>query len=157
MSPNQTCRSHMCVNPWSQARQSNQQGMALIAVIFIMIVMSGAVLMMSRLADMQSAERTMDINGARAQSAAQSGLQWALYKIRASGAVCPTSPTVLTMSSESDLSGFSVTVTCTARPYTEGLGTVTVFKVQSEATTSSFDTTGEYVFRRVSAVVELES
>ena len=132
------------------------QGMALIAVIFIMVIMSGAVLMMSRLADMQAAERTMDLLGARADFSAQAGLEWAMYEIF-SNPGCPTSPTTLTMDSETDLSGFSVVVTCVARPYTEGLETVTIYDVQSQASISSFSTTGEYVFRQVSAVVELES
>ena len=132
------------------------QGMALIAVIFIMIIMSGAVLMMSRLADMQAAERTMDLLGARADFSAQSGLEWAMYRVFANPG-CPTSPTTLTMASETDLGGFSVVVTCVARPYTEGLDTVTVYDIQSQATNSTFGTTSEYVFRRVSAVVELDS
>jgi len=134
-----------------------QQGMALVAVIFIMIVMSGAVLMMSRLADMQSAERTMDLMGARALSAAKSGLSWAMYEVKRNSGVCPTSPTLINMDAESDLAGFAVTITCTNDAFLEGVNTVTIFSIQSEATFSSFDTTGEYVFRRVSAVVELES
>ncbi|MEC8011134.1 MAG: hypothetical protein VX185_10270 [Pseudomonadota bacterium] len=134
----------------------SSSGFALVAVLFIMVIMSAAVLMMSRLADMQAAERTMDLMGARALSAAKSGLHWAMYDIGVDQ-VCPSSPAILNMPSDSDLSGFTVTVTCTPRTYTEGLTTITIFEVQSEATFSSFDTTGEYVFRRVSAVVELES
>ena len=52
----------------------SSSGFALVAVLFIMVIMSAAVLMMSRLADMQAAERTMDLMGARALSAAKSGL-----------------------------------------------------------------------------------
>jgi MSHA biogenesis protein MshP len=130
--------------------------MALVAVIFIMVIMSGAVLMMSRLADMQAAERTLDLLGARAQFSAQAGLEWAMYEVFANTG-CPTSPSTLTMHSETDLAGFSVVVTCVARPYTEGLNDVILYDVQSEASTSNFSSTGEYVFRRVSAVVEMGS
>lgn len=136
--------------------KNTSRGMALVAVIFIMVIMSGAVLMMSRLGDMQAAERTMDLMGARALSSAQSGLRWAMYQINVNTA-CPTSPSTLTMPAESDLSGFSVTITCVARTYAEGMNNITIYSVQSESTYSSFDTTGEYVFRRVSAVVELEN
>lgn len=133
------------------------KGMALIAVVFIMVIMSGAVLMMSRFSDIQAAERSMDLMGARALSAAQSGLGWATYMISSAGGVCPTSPTTLTMHTESDLAGMLVTITCDSNSYTEGINTVTIFNVQASATFSSFDSTGEYVFRRLSAVVELES
>lgn len=143
----------MCPNHQSLQQQN---GMALIAVIFIMIVMSGAVLMMSRLADMQAAERTMDVMAARAQSSAKAGLQWAIKQIQDNGS-CPGASETFTMDAESDLSGFSVTVTCGATDFTEGLNTITLYNVTAQANFSAIDTTGEYVFRRLTAVVELES
>lgn len=136
--------------------QRQAKGMALIAVIFIMVIMSGAVLMMSRLADMQAAERTMDLMAARAQSSAKAGLQWAIKQIQDNGS-CPGASTTFAMDAESDLSGFSVTVNCDTTDFIEGLNTITLYNVLSEASFSGIDTTGEYVFRRLTAVVELES
>lgn len=131
------------------------QGMALVAVVFLMVIMSGAVLMMSRLSDMQNAERTLEILSVRAQSAAQAGLEWAVWKID-NAAACVTSPSSLSLS-EADLVGFTVSVTCTSTSYTEGLNTITTFSVTSAATYQDYDGGSEYVFRRVSAVIELES
>jgi len=129
--------------------------MALIAVVFIMVIMSAAVLMMSRLADMQSAERTLDLLGARAQSAAQSGLNWAIGDL-ASDNTCPTSPSTLTMDAESDLAGFTVVVTCASRSHNQGLDTVEMFDLTAQASSASLADTSEFVFRRVSAVYEFE-
>lgn len=142
----------------SSKRVRRAQGMALIAVIFIMIVMSGAVLMMSRLADMQAAERTMDVMAARANSAAKSGLRWGVKEIQdVNSGSCPFTNETFTLDGESDLGGFVVTVTCSPVAYTEGIDTVTLYDLVSEARFSAIDTTGEYVFRRLTAVVELES
>ena len=136
------------------------RGFALIAVIFIMVIMSGAVLMMSRFADMQSAERSMDIMGARAQSSARSALQWVIKRVQENSANCATDNNrSFDMHSESDLSSFRVTTFCTPRTYTEEGVTITIFDLTAQAETNGLtaDNTGEYVFRRLSAVVEFEN
>lgn len=154
----------MCSSPFCflAGQPSQPRGFALIAVIFLMVVLSGAVLMMSRLADMQAAERTMDIMGARAQSSAKAGLQWAINQM---AVACPgpgdpvtkVNP-AFTMDAESDLSGFAVTVTCTRRPFIEGFDDVVLYFINSEASFSDIDSnTSEYVFRRLTAVVELDT
>ena len=142
-------RKHHILNSKPQ-----QQGMALIAVIFLMVIMSGAVLMMSRLSDMQNAERALEILGARGQMAAQSGLSWMIYQVADNVSNCGNYNFNL---NELDLAGFTVDITCTATSYDEGLTTITTYEMTSSASYQTYDGDSEYVFRQVTAVIELES
>jgi len=146
----------------NQSILKNNNGFALIAVIFLMVIMAGAVLMMGRLSDMQQAERNLEVLGARANSAAKSALQWAVYRLSDNDAYfCNTATTSVTAPTwtldEGSLKGFDVTLTCNKTEFAQGLTTITTYALTAAASYNTYDGDAEYVYRKVSAVIELES
>lgn len=98
-------------------RMRRARGVSLVTAIFLLVVLAGLGAAMMTVATSQQASSSMDIQGARAYQAARAGIEWGLYKqliSNGNSAACFTSPTSFALPSGSTLTGFSVTVTCTA-------------------------------------------
>lgn len=145
------------------------RGFALIAAIFLLVVIGALGATAVRLAMHAHATGASAVQGARAYEAARAGIEWAAYQIRdpngtlAPGATnlanCFASPSALTLPAA--MGNFRVAVTCARFPsfaaspnfHEEGDKRSAYFLVTA---TASFGTAGsaEYVERRLEAQIE---
>jgi len=127
-------------------------GFALIAALALLVMLGSTGAIMLRLSSQQQASGTATIMGARAQWAAQSGIEWALHRAVALDS-CPAATSVLNLT-EGVLSGFTVTVRCTSSQHVEGSEERTSLSIRAEA---SWGTFGErdYTYREVRAAAVL--
>ncbi len=85
-----------------------QQGITLIGAIFILIIVSLLARYLVNISGIQQQTAILQLQSARAEQAANAGLEWTIAKILAQHA-CPTAfPTHFP-----DLTGFTVNITCT--------------------------------------------
>ncbi len=128
-----------------------QQGISLVAVIFLITVLAIAVIFIQRLLSVSVATNSLALQGARAWQAAQAGAEWGVYQVLNGGCPAPTSTLSLT---ESSLAGFSVTVDCSSSAFTEEGVAVTLYSLDIFAEFGTLGTTQEYASRRISLTVE---
>lgn len=93
-----------------------QHGFAYIAAIVLLVVMATLATIMVRLTTAQQAMSNQDLLGSRAGQAARAGVEWGLFQVRGAG-LCFAAATLPDFRA---LTGFTVTVTCTAEDYSEG-------------------------------------
>ncbi|MAG30586.1 MAG: hypothetical protein CL908_06785 [Deltaproteobacteria bacterium] len=119
-------------------------------MLLVVLGTTGAVML--RMSGTQQAGSTVALLGARGNLAARSGVDWALHQAQATGS-CPAAATTLNLN-EGSLSGFVVTVRCTASAHREGSQERMSLSIHSEA---SFGSLGarDYVFREVQATLVL--
>lgn len=123
-----------------------QRGFAIIAAIFLLVVMAALGGFMLTISGTQQINSVQDMQGTRAYWAAKAGIQWAATRIRTTTA-CAAATFVL--------DGFSVAVTCTSHVYTEGAAAKTIYWVESTATTTTGIVGGiGYAERAVDAFIE---
>jgi len=135
--------------------RTRQHGFAAIAAIFLVVVLAALGGFMLTFSNTQQLTSAQDLQGTRAYWAARAGLEWGIGSASAAAA-CPASLTQLTFDN------FTVCVTCAAPIYTEGVATVQIFHITSNARTpllsacTSTGTVGSigYVERSVSASFE---
>jgi MSHA biogenesis protein MshP len=107
-------------------------GVALVTAIFLLVVLAGLAVAIVSLTTAQQASSVQDIQGARAYQSAKTGIEWALYQALQTGAGTPSANLGCAagatysfgMPSNTSLSAFTVTVTCTAPANAFGDGTV---------------------------------
>ncbi|MDP1665302.1 MAG: hypothetical protein Q8L79_09255 [Methylobacter sp.] len=109
-----------------RARQP-QQGFALIAAIFLLVVLAALGAFMVTVSNGQHLTSAQDIQGSRAYWAARAGLEWGV-----AGVVDSEDCSAGTLSVE----GFTVSVTCTPFSYDEGSATKKLFTLESVASQS---------------------
>lgn len=90
------------MRPDSSFLQGRQGGFGLVAAMFLIIVIAGAVAAMARMSETQSATSGMAIQQARAYQAARAGIEWGIHRAMA-GESC---------SDNFILEGFTVVVQC---------------------------------------------
>jgi MSHA biogenesis protein MshP len=121
------------------------QGFALIPALFLIVVLGALALVAIRVGSGQQQTVIMGLQEQRALAAAQSGIEWGAYQ--SENGSCAASTTLnLT---EAALSGFTVTVTCSATTFVNGAASSTAYVLKSTATTGSYGQPG-YVQRVVS-------
>jgi MSHA biogenesis protein MshP len=122
-----------------------QLGFAAIAAVFLVVILAALGAFMVSFSNTQHLTAAQDIQGSRAYWAARAGLEWAIASTgpAACGATTPTPP----------VDGFTLTITCSATPYTDGGVTLTVFQFTSVASSGTAGTPGR-VERNVSASLE---
>lgn len=130
-------------------RKEKAKGFAIIAAIFMVVVVGVLVLFMERLSSAQNKSVALELLHARAMNAARSGIDVMAYNVT-HGAACGTGTQAITLS-EADLSGFSVSLSWRCHSHSEGGNTVEVFEVTSEARQGSYTGNQDYVFRRLQA------
>jgi len=125
-----------------------QRGVALVAAIFLIVVLSSLGLYIVKISGMQHQTVTVTLLGARALQAAQVGVEWGAFQALDSAA-CTTTTLNLT---EGGLDGFDVEVTCTSSSHTESGNTYNVFDIDVEARAGVYGNP-DYVSRRMQATL----
>ncbi len=125
--------------------KDKQQGFSIVMAIFILVVLGLLGAYMVRLAGVQQATANYALQGARAYQAARAGLGWGAAKIGAGGTCVDVNGAALTFA---DLSGFTVSLTCTSATYQEGGDTPIVYQINAH---SEYGTYGDpdYVSREL--------
>lgn len=159
----------------SPIRRAHARGFAIVSAIFILIVLAALGAFVVNISTNQQIGSVLDVQGVRTYQAAKAGIEWGLYRIQSTPAynfsygpppdmvvgkihpnqrACPAATTSFIPSAPT-LSGFTVTVTCTATP--DGVGGPTVYTLTSTACNqpaagacpNTAPTSSHYVERRI--------
>ena len=129
--------------------QPSQSGFAIVAAIFLMVVLAALGAFMLTLSSNQQITSAQDLQGSRTYWAAKAGIQWAADRINVNAAVaCLAMPTTF------PLDGLSVTVTCSLNNYIEGTTPKTIYWVASTATGGGAVGSIAYTERVLNAFIE---
>lgn len=121
-----------------------QQGFAIIAAIFLLVVLAGLGAFMLSFSNTQHLTSAQDVQGARAYWAARAGVEWGITSATNG---CFASPTALV------IDAFTVTVSCTLAQYTDA-DAISVFNIVAVSNPTGVAVGGVgYVERSVSASV----
>ena len=137
---------------------NRQRGFALVAAIFIVVVLALLGIMMVTIGDMQRATTSASVQGARAYHAARTGVEWGIYEalnntVPTCGAAASTPTTNSFNLSVAGLDGFAVTVVCEYTEHRERAPpNYKVYVITSTATSGNFGT-ADYVSRRIQTTV----
>ncbi|MFI8740175.1 pilus assembly protein MshP [Stutzerimonas zhaodongensis] len=129
--------------------RSRQGGFGLVAAMFVIVVVAGAVVAMSRMSEIQSSTSSMAIQQVRAYQAARAGLEWGIARVLAK-----QSP-----EASFSLDGFDVKVE-EPKPLTDA-GLIQEednnVRFRQISATAQYATEGspDYVYRKLAAVVEV--
>jgi MSHA biogenesis protein MshP len=125
-----------------------QRGFALVAAIFLLVVLALLGLYIVRISGVQHQTVNIALLGSRAFEAARTGIEWGAFQALDSAA-CTTTTLNLT---EGGLNGFDVDVTCTSSTHTETGNTYNVYLLDVVASNGTYGTP-DYVSRRMQATV----
>jgi MSHA biogenesis protein MshP len=139
------------------SRRRNERGFALVAAIFIVVVLALLGIMMVTIGGMQRATATTAVRGTQAYYAARSGVEWAIYgAINNTAATCGAAPSTLTTNTftlaVNGLNGYTVSVVCSYTEHRERSNTNKVFLITSTATSGNFGDV-DYVSRVLQSTV----
>jgi len=127
---------------------TRQSGFTLISTLFLLLVVATLGAYMVRLSTAQHVSSALGVNALRAHYAAESGMEWAKYRITHSG-LCPS------VGSSVSLEGFTVSVqSCSLTLVTEGAATYSLFDIQVEARRGAWGQ-AEYARRRLRATLKI--
>ena len=128
-----------------------QSGFALVAAMFVIIIIALVIAAMMRMAGNQHGTNSMAIQQARAYEAARSGLEWGISRALA-GSCLASKTLVMTGSNLSEFEG--VRVTCSVNAYSEDGATVNIYQLTATAQNGLPGSRPDYAFRSLTAVVE---
>jgi len=117
-----------------------QRGFSLIMAIFLIVVLGGIAVFIGRVSTMQHQSSALDEEGAMAYQAARSGIEWGVYQaIVVSSCVASTSFTLPLIVPTTPVStvNYTVTVTCTRTPATEGSTVINMYQITATAINAS--------------------
>ena len=100
-------------SPFHPRRLRRSAGVGIITAIFLLVVLAAIGVAAVRVFTAQQVTSSLDLEGARAYQAARAGIEWGLYQ-QLRNNTCGTRS--FTLPSDSVLSRFTVTVTCTFVP-----------------------------------------
>jgi MSHA biogenesis protein MshP len=129
-----------------------QSGFSLITAIFLLVVVAGLVVFMINIRAVQQQTLVYGIQGARAVSAARSGLEWGIYTA-INGGDC--NDVFSAPSGATSISSFNISVSCISTLHIEGNSAnknITIFQITSTASVGTFGSL-DYVSRRLQATV----
>ena len=109
--------------------RARQHGFSLIAAIFLLVVLSLLGVFMVRISNMQHATVSLALEGARANAAARSGLQWGIANAITNHA-CPNATFNINGGGGTN---FQVAITCSATAHTEHNTLYNVYVIRSVA------------------------
>ncbi len=138
----------MCPSKTHAISPRRQRAFALLAAIFLIVVLSLLGIFIVRISGVQHHTVNIALLGARAFEAARTGIEWGAFQALDS-ASCTTTTLSLT---EGGLAGFDVDVTCTSSTHTETGNTYNVYLLDVVATDGTYGTP-DYVSRRMQATV----
>jgi MSHA biogenesis protein MshP len=132
--------------PLRQLRQ--QRGAALVAAIFLLVVLAGLGVYAVRIGVIQQQTVTAAMRAAQAFHAAKSGIDWGAYRA-VNGGWCGTATLNL---SEAGTNGFAVTVQCAQTAHSEAGAPLNVYVIDVRAEAGLYGGP-DYVSRRLQAKV----
>lgn len=134
-------------------RKMDNGGFALPAVIFMMVIVTLLIAYMVRIQVTQSATTNMRLLGTQAYWAAKSGAEWAAYQIHRSapGAGCSNATGAMT------IDGFQISVGCSSNSYLEGGKNVYLYQIVVLSTSGAAVGSPDYVSRKLTMVLNVES
>ncbi len=124
-----------------------QRGMSLIVALFLVVIVALLAAFAIGIGGAQRAGADLQLVGSRALQAANAGTEWAATRALVNNSCAASSVLNLTQGA---LNGFTVTVTCTSTPHTEGVTTYNVYDVTAFSQYGRFGAAG-YVSRSVNA------
>jgi len=129
-------------------------GFTLLSAIFLLVVIAALGLFAVTISNTQQQNSVMDVLGARAYQAAKAGLEWGRYQISKGGVTgCGAFPQPA-LPAGTQLSAFTVSVTCSVTIYTEGTNTFSVYQLTSTATTGGAIGSAGYIERQLQTVIK---
>ncbi len=123
----------------------HQSGFSLVPALFLIIVLASIGVIAVRMSVVGSQTVVLAMQGSRADAAARSGVEWAVYEAVVNNSCAASTSLSLT---EGGLNGFTVNVSCSSASFTEGQDTVTVYTVEAFAFTGAYGQP-DYISRRV--------
>ena len=122
-----------------------QTGFALVPALFLIVVLAALGVVAVRMSVVSSQTVVLAMQGSRADAAARSGIEWAVYEAVVNNSCAASTSLSLT---EGGLTGFTVNVSCTSASFSEGQDTVTVYTVEAFAFSGAYGQP-DYISRRV--------
>jgi len=141
-----------------------ERGFALVAALFVMVVIALVIMMMSRLSVTQNASLDLGIQQARAYQAARAGLEWGLYQLLREdnvAGICPENDSISLAGS--GLSDFTVSLACVKLPcgtknctedYVDGLLPFNLYRLTATASNGNPAERADYAWRQLEVTVE---
>lgn len=129
----------------------NERGFALMAALFVLIILTALAAFAVRIATTQQQSVAFDVLIARAQAAADSGIEYGANQALRY-AQCPVSPVVVNPTAAT-LNGFTITVTCSASTHQVGAIPYHAYVLQSTAQQGAYGS-ADYVARTASRTVD---
>lgn len=129
-----------------------ERGFALVAALFVIVVIALVIAAMSRLSVTQNASLDLAIQQARAYQAAQAGLEWGLHKLMLDG-TCPSAPGATVSMVGSGLADFTVGLVCTRLHSYLGEG-IDMYRLIATAGNGTPDSRADYAWRQLEVTVE---
>ncbi len=126
-----------------------QRGFAIVAAIFLVVVLAALGAFMLTFSTVQHITSAQDVQGTRAYQAARTGIEWGAYQVLQNSS-CPGSTSLTAGGTQA---GFTIVVQCVSYgPYTEGGNNVNMYQITS---TASQGTVGSatYVERQLQATI----
>ena len=128
-----------------------QKGFTLITALFLLVVVALLSVYMINISSVQHTTLVYGVQGARAMSAARTGLEWGIHQAIRND-VCNSSNPAFNTNGAGKLDTFSIDVTCSSTDHDEGAVTVRTYVLTSSAQVGSFGTL-DYVYRSLQASV----
>lgn len=121
-------------------RNSKQNGFSLVIAIFLIVVLGGISVVISRIFTMQQQSSTLDEEGSMAYHAARAGIEWAVYRALVDSS-CVAGPSLFslaltvpaTSNTPASSVNYDVAVACAQTSATEGSTAINVFQITSTA------------------------
>lgn len=111
------------------------KGFALVSAIFLLVVIAALGLFAVTISTTQQQTSVQDLLGSRAYQAAKAGIEWGAYKITKGGVTsCTAFPQPSLAGTQ--LSAFTVSITCSVSTHIEGGNSFSVYQLTSIATTT---------------------
>ncbi len=140
---------HARLRPPHALPPGRQRGFALVAAIFLVVVLSSMGIYIVRISNVQHQTATVALLGARALQAARAGVEWGAFRALDAGSCVASTTLNLT---EGGLDGFDVDVACTSTSHTEKGNTYSLFVIDVEARAGAYGMP-DYVSRRMQATL----
>jgi MSHA biogenesis protein MshP len=116
-------------------RHARESGFALVAAMFIVVILALLGIMMVTIGGMERATATTALRGTQAYFAARSGVEWGVFRAVTAASCSASTPFAL---SGAGLDGFALTVQCTSTQHREQSDTYNVFVITATATSNNF-------------------
>lgn len=132
--------------------RNRQQGIALVAVVFLIVVIGAALIVMTRLSVQSNAQVTQSLLQARAKQAAQAGIEWGVQTLQEM-TTPDCGPPFGGEINVPAYSNYTVTVTCTVSTY-NFTQQIELFRLTATAQFGNSTNDVDYVWTTLDTVVE---